>query len=148
MQAELKQRSRPTKSLKTNNPIMVSVGWRRYQTTPIYAREDRHGMYRMLEHTPEDVPCLAVFWGPLAPPNTRVVAVQSLADHESAFRILATGVVLNNHAAKIVKKSKRIGTPCKIFNDFALTNDMFTSDDEIDQFKDAKIETESGIGGS
>ncbi|XP_026455085.1 ribosome biogenesis protein BMS1 homolog isoform X1 [Papaver somniferum] len=147
MQADLKQHSWHTKSLKTNNPIIVSVGWRRYQTTPIYVREDRHGRYQMLEHIPEDTPCLAVFWGPLAPPNTRVVAVQSLADHEAAFRILATGVVLNNQAAKIVKKSKCIGTPCKIFNDFALIKDMFTSDDEIDQFKDAKVKTESGIGG-
>ncbi|KAI3968635.1 hypothetical protein MKX01_028785, partial [Papaver californicum] len=146
--AELEQHSWHTKSLKINDPIIVSVGWRRYQTTPIYARKDRHGQHRrMLEHPPEDVPFLAVFWGPLAPPGTRVVAVQSLADPEAAFRILATGGVLNNHAAKIVKESKRVGTPCKIFNETALIKDMFTSDDEIDQFKDAKIKTKSGIKG-
>ncbi|KAI3838373.1 hypothetical protein MKX03_029267 [Papaver bracteatum] len=147
MQAKVEQHSWHTKSLQTNNPIMVSVGWRRYQTTPIYAHEGHHGKYQMLEHIPGDVPCFAVFWGPLASPDTGVVSVQSLADHEAAFRILATGVVLNNHAAKIVKKSKRIGTPCKIFNEIALIKDMFTSDDEIDQFKGAKIKTESGTRG-
>ncbi|MCL7043704.1 hypothetical protein MKW94_020183 [Papaver nudicaule] len=147
VQAELKQHSWHAKSLKTNDPVIVSVGWRRYQTRPIYALKNCTGQYQMLEHTPEDVPCLAAFWGPLSPPSTRVVAVQSLADPEAAFRILATGVVLSNLAAKIVKKSKRIGTPCKIINELALIKDMFTSDDEIDQFKDAKVETNSGIRG-
>ncbi|KAK8464860.1 hypothetical protein PHAVU_010G087950 [Phaseolus vulgaris] len=84
MQTRLK---RHKKVLKTRDPIIVSVGWRRYQTTPVYAIEDSNGRHRMLKYTPEHMHCLAMFWGPLAPPNTGVVAVQNLSNHQATFRI-------------------------------------------------------------
>ncbi|KAI3930141.1 hypothetical protein MKW92_002841 [Papaver armeniacum] len=89
--ARFERHSLHMKSLRTNDPIIVSVGWRRYVTIPIYATEDLH---EILEFTPEDKPCCATFWGPFATPGTGVVAVQSLADSNAAFRILATGGVL------------------------------------------------------
>ncbi|KAI3924871.1 hypothetical protein MKW98_031122 [Papaver atlanticum] len=65
-----------------------------------------------------------------------------------AFRILATAVVLDyNHAAKIFKKCKRVGTPSKIINKTAFIKDLFTSDLEIDRLKDHRILTKSGIPG-
>ncbi|XP_026422361.1 ribosome biogenesis protein BMS1 homolog isoform X1 [Papaver somniferum] len=128
MQVRLMQHSWHMNMLKTKDPIIVSVGWRRYQTTPIYYQVS-YRRHKMLEFTPVGEPCLATFWGPLAPPGARVVAVRSLADN------------------KIVERIKRIGTPCLILNETALIKDMFTSDDEVNRFRDVKINTAHGIRG-
>ncbi|KAI3841781.1 hypothetical protein MKW92_000465 [Papaver armeniacum] len=142
--ARFERHSLHMKSLKTKDPIIVSVGWRRYQTTPIYALED---LRKILEFTPEDEPCSAAFCGPFATPGTGVVAVQSLADSKAAFRILATGEVLGFSRDPYITVKTRVGTPCKVINKTALIKDMFASDIEINQYKDAPIKTVSGIQG-
>ncbi|XP_050366426.1 uncharacterized protein LOC126784919 isoform X2 [Argentina anserina] len=148
MQARLKRHRWHKKVLKSSDPIIVSLGWRRYQTIPVYAIEDCNGRHRMLKYTPEHMHCLAMFWGPLAPPNTGVVAFQNLSNNQATFRITATGVVLEfNHASRIVKKLKLVGYPCKIFKNTALIKDMFTSDLEIARFEGASVRTVSGIRG-
>lgn len=52
-----------------------------------------------------------------------------------------------NHAARIMKKIKLVGLPCKIFKKTALIKDMFTSDLEIARFEGAAVRTVSGIRG-
>ncbi|KAL8129296.1 hypothetical protein V2J09_018451 [Rumex salicifolius] len=148
MQVRIKRHRWHKKVLKTRDPIVMSMGWRRYQTTPVYAIEDQNGRYRMLKYTPEHMHCLAMFFGPLAPPNTGVVAVQTLSSNQASFRITATAVVLEfNHATRIMKKIKLVGYPCKIFKKTALIKDMFTSDLEIAKFQGAVLRTVSGIRG-
>ncbi|KAL5732273.1 Glycoside hydrolase 2 [Ranunculus cassubicifolius] len=148
MQARLKRHRFHNKVLKNRDPIIVSIGWRRYQTIPVYATEDQNGRYRVLKYTHEHMHCLAMFWGPLAPPNTGFVTVQSVSNSQASFRITATGVILEfNHAIKISKKVKLTGSPCKIFKKTALIKDIFNSDLEIARYEGTKIETVSGIRG-
>ncbi|XP_010673096.1 uncharacterized protein LOC104889551 isoform X2 [Beta vulgaris subsp. vulgaris] len=148
MQVRLKRHRWHKKVLKTRDPITVSMGWRRYQTIPVYAIEDHNGRVRMLKYTPEHMHCLAMFYGPLAPPNTGVVAIQNLSNSQASFRITATAVVLEfNHAVQIKKKMKFTGVPCKIYKKTAYIKDMFTSDLEIAKFEGVPVRTVSGIRG-
>lgn len=148
MQVRLKRHRWHRKVLKNRDPIIISIGWRRYQTLPVYSLEDRNGRHRMLKYTPEHMHCLATFWGPLAPPNTGIVAFQNLSNNQASFRITATGVVLEfNHSVQIVKKLKLVGHPYKIFKKTAFIKDMFTSALEVARFEGASIKTVSGIRG-
>ncbi|KAH8925719.1 DUF663-domain-containing protein [Atractiella rhizophila] len=135
------------KILKTNDPLILSVGWRRFQVTPIYSLDDGTH-HRMLKYTPEHMHCLATFYGPVSGPNTGVCAFTSLSGSSSSFRIAATGVVLDSDSApKIVKKLKLTGTAYKIFKNTAYIKDMFTSALEVAKFEGANIRTVSGIRG-
>ena len=57
--------------------LLWPAGWRRFQSLPVFATEDANGRHRMLKYTPEHMHCLAAVWGPLAPPNTGVIAIQN-----------------------------------------------------------------------
>ncbi|RKF62229.1 Ribosome biogenesis protein BMS1 [Erysiphe neolycopersici] len=136
------------KILKTNDPLIFSLGWRRFQTLPIYSTSDSRVRNRMLKYTPEHTHCFAAFYGPLISPNTGFSCVRSLTSRESGFRVAATGTVLNvDEGTEIVKKLKLTGTPYKIFKNTAFIKDMFTTSVEIAKFEGASIKTVSGIRG-
>jgi ribosome biogenesis protein BMS1 len=102
----------------------------------------------MLKYTPEHMHCLATFYGPVTPPNTGFCCVQSVSDRNSAFRIAATGVVLDNDkTTEVVKKLKLTGTPHKVFKNTAFIKDMFSSALEVAKMEGAGLRTVSGIRG-
>lgn len=103
------------KILKTNDPLILSVGWRRFQTVPLYAHQDDNMRNRMLKYTPEHMHCMASFYGPLAPPGTGVLAINTVAEATAQFRISGTGVVVElDKNADVVKKLKLVGVPIKV----------------------------------
>ena len=133
--------------LKSQDPLIFSVGWRRFQTIPTYATEDSNDRRRYLKYTPEYMHTLCTFYGPKVPLNTNIMAFQRDSNRNN-FRICLTGSVLEiSHSQSIVKKLKLVGTPTKIFRKTAFISGMFNSDLEIAKFIGASIKTVSGIRG-
>lgn len=136
------------KILKTNDPLVFSIGWRRFQSLPIYSIEDTNDRQRYLKYTPEHMHCGATIYGPLTPPNTGVIAFQTLSNSAQGFRVSGTGVVLElDHKFDVVKKLKLIGTPTKIHKNTAFIRGMFNSELEVAKFEGASVRTVSGIRG-
>ncbi|EFJ46282.1 hypothetical protein VOLCADRAFT_62777 [Volvox carteri f. nagariensis] len=137
------------KLLKCRDPLVFSVGWRRFQSLPVYATEDHNRRLRMLKYSPEHMHCIATVYGPLAPPNSGVAAVQRLDGQLASWRIAGTGVVTELDAdVRVVKKLKLVGTPFKIHRHTAFVGGMFNSALEVAKFEGASVRTVSGIRGT
>lgn len=141
------------KLLKTSDPLILSLGWRRFQTMPIFAKIEDDMKHRYLKYTPNHVTCSMTFYGPITPQNTGFLAIQSVEQNTErmrriGFRIAATGCVTEvDKSTQIMKKLKLVGTPFKIFKKSAFIKGMFNSNLEVAKFEGAKIKTVSGIRG-
>ena len=138
------------KILKTNDPVILSIGWRKFQTTMAYCVEDKNHRLRLIKYTPKFTNCIAICYGPQVPINVAVVAMQNNLGEttDDNFRISGTGDVIEvNQSFDIVKKLKLIGEPEEIYKKTANIKNMFNSNLEVARYIGAKIQTVSGIRG-
>ncbi|RCI09529.1 hypothetical protein L249_4067 [Ophiocordyceps polyrhachis-furcata BCC 54312] len=150
VQVRIKRHRWHRRILKTNDPLVLSLGWRRFQSLPLYSLSDSRTRNRMLKYTPQHMHCTATVWAPLAPPGTGVVGFNSLDGGAPSFRIAATGTVLGPDEAgggDVVKKLKLVGSPYKIFKNTVFVKGMFASALEVARFEGASVRTVSGIRG-
>ncbi|KAL8565002.1 hypothetical protein ACOMHN_003378 [Nucella lapillus] len=147
LQTRFKKHRFYKKQLKTKNPLTVSLGWRRFQTLPVFSKTEDNMRQRLLKYTPPHIHCMASFWGPITPQGSGVLAVDA-GDITHKFRISGTGVVLElDKSLEITKKLKLTGTPVKILQKTAYVQGMFTSPLEVAKFEGATIKTVSGVRG-
>lgn len=148
MHCRIKRHRWHPRILKTNDPLIVSLGWRRFQTLPLLHMQDDNERHRAIKYTPEHMHCQATMYGPVTPPNTGFIAFKTLDNLTTGFRVAATGTILElQHAVRVVKKLKLVGYPSKIYRKTALVEGMFNSDLEVAKFQGASVRTVSGVRG-
>lgn len=134
--------------LKSNDPIIVSSGWRRYQTLITFAKSDPNDRDRYLKYTPHYDFCVGVFYGNFNQQNSGCVFTQSIKNDLKKFRISGSGLITEiNKSFEIMKKIKLIGEPFKILKNTAFVRGMFNSNLEVANYIGAQIRTVSGIRG-
>lgn len=62
--------------LKSRDPLVFSVGWRRFQSIPIYFNMEDEKRARFMKYTPRDLHCNAMIYGPIVPIHSGVLGVQ------------------------------------------------------------------------
>lgn len=143
LQGKIKTNKLFGRQLKTNDPLIFSVGWRRFQSIPVYSSKTS-GENRMLKYSFKHGFCLINFYGAVVPPGTGF----SIYSEKSKFRVLGYGNIMDvTGEHNLVKKLKLVGYPKKIMGNTAFIKDMFTSDLEVQKFKNAKIKSVSGLKG-
>jgi len=136
------------KIMKTFDPLIISMGWRRFQTIFSYVSEDPNQRRRLIKYTPKFDFCQAICYGPSFPINTAFLGIQTLAEDVAHFRIAATGDVVElGQNFPVMKKLKLVGEPMKIFKNTAFVKGMFNSKTEVAKYIGAAIRTVSGIRG-
>ena len=138
------------RAMKSTDPLIVSIGWRRYQTIPIFFNEDRGGRLTFLKYLKDLSTNYVTFYGPASAINVGVTAFQHIKEQLVNFRVSGTGVTIKQLGNGIVYKKLRVkGFPKKgqIHSSTAIITGMFSSAMETSKFSSALVKTVSGIRG-
>jgi ribosome biogenesis protein BMS1 len=147
MQGRIKKHKWFSKTMKSNDPLIISLGWRRFQTIPVFTMKDPT-RNRFIKYTPDGIYCNISFYGPVTPPGSGFAVFREIRSDSKEFRISGSGVILNVMGKNdIVKKLKLIGYPRKIHQNTVFVKNMFSSDKEVSRFSGALLKTVSGLRG-
>lgn len=93
-QARFKKHRWYKKILKTRNPLIMSLGWRRFQSIPMYSIQDHNMRHRLLKYTPEHMHCHVSFWGESSDCLTVYIARKSYFDCHCSEDVCSHKVIL------------------------------------------------------
>ncbi|KAF7701729.1 Ribosome biogenesis protein bms1 [Cucumispora dikerogammari] len=131
------------KLIKSTDPIILSVGWRRLQIIPTYFLKDSTSdPARYLKVAPLNYHFFGTFFSPILAPGINCTLLRL----DSSFRIAGSGKVVPSET-EITKKLRLIGYPREIHNNTAIIKDMFGSNLEVAKFVGSKVQTVSKIRG-
>merc|ERR1711972_534871 len=148
LQASLKLHRWSQTKIKTQDPALLSLGLRRFQSSPTFIVKDHKLRYRLLKYIPDHMYCLTIFWGPYSSANSSVVFLNNNSSNLQGWRISATGTILGmEDSPRVMKKLKLVGIPYKIHKRTAYIDGMFNSQLEVANFEGETIRTLSGIRG-
>ncbi|CAL8089317.1 unnamed protein product [Calicophoron daubneyi] len=142
--------------LRSNDPVSVSIGWRRYQSVGVFSKEEHNLRNKFLKYSLSHEHCFVTIYGPIVSPKTGALLFMNSAwrpessdsNNLPKFRIAGTGSVTStDQSFQIVKKLKLIGEPYKIFSKTAFIHGMFNSALEVSKMIGARIQTVSNIRG-
>ncbi|KAH9386193.1 ribosome biogenesis protein BMS1 [Nematocida major] len=146
VQGRVKRHKWFKKTLKTKEAHYVSMGWRRFQTCPVFSMKDAV-RNRMLKYIPDSMTCNISFYAPTHPPGTSFTILRKFGKDKN-FRIAANGVQSEvGGKPRIMKKLKLIGYPEKIKGHTVFVKDMFHTQEEAARYEGAMLKTVSGLRG-
>ncbi|EHY66468.1 hypothetical protein NERG_00108 [Nematocida ausubeli] len=146
IQGRVKRHKWFKKTLKTKEAHYISMGWRRFQTTPVFSLKDAI-RNRLLKYIPESMTCNATFYGPTHPPGTSFTILRKFGTDKN-FRIAANGMQCEiGGRPRIMKKLKLIGYPQEIKGHTVFVKDMFHTQEEAARYEGAMLKTVSGLRG-
>lgn len=123
--------------IKSNTPQFFSVGWCRFQSVPIFSRNDL-----FLNRCGDSSTVL--FFGPTVPFGTSFF----MYSYDADYRIFGSGRVSDmTGVGAIRKKVKLTGRPRSIAGQTAVVQSMFSTRREVEKFLHARLSTASGIRG-
>jgi ribosome biogenesis protein BMS1 len=143
LQGKIKKHKWSRKKLKSNEPLIFSVGWKRFQSVPVFSIKDAT-RNRYLKYSADSMFTAVSFYGPVVPAGTGF----SVYSEKTSFKILGFGTITDlSSNPGIVKKLKLIGYPDRIHHNTVFVKSMFTSDLEVLRFAGAALRTASGLRG-
>lgn len=123
--------------LKSNDPYLISMGWFRFQTIPIFFSSNK--LLNGCKKTAE-----IGFFGPSVQAGSSFL----IYDLSSNYHILGSGNIQDASGNYVVKKRiKLVGYPKTINGQNVIIQSMFSTQKEGEKFLNAKIETASGLRG-
>eukprot|EP00746_Dinoflagellata_sp_MGD_P154651 gnl/MRDRNA2_/MRDRNA2_84957_c0_seq1.p1 gnl/MRDRNA2_/MRDRNA2_84957_c0~~gnl/MRDRNA2_/MRDRNA2_84957_c0_seq1.p1 ORF type:complete len:744 (-),score=-25.81 gnl/MRDRNA2_/MRDRNA2_84957_c0_seq1:52-2283(-) len=148
VRARLKRHKWYRNMLKNQDALVLSLGWRRFETIPTFEMQDVNMQRRMLKNIPNGKHCLVTFWGPLGSPNTGFISVDNFSIQCSKWRLSATGVICETGMYSVIRKKFKLwGAPYFIIHKKAFLKGLFNSELEAANFEGAIVCCISGVKG-
>ncbi|KAJ3404033.1 hypothetical protein HDU80_003377 [Chytriomyces hyalinus] len=132
--------------IKSKDPLILFLGFRRYVIRPIYSSDSRSGsnnVHRFERYFHHGRNAIASFYGPIGFESEPVMIFRE--DEEGSLNLVATGTLTPPTPNRIIAKRIMLtGHPFKIHKRSAVIRYMFFNPQDIEYFKPVQLTTKAG----